>query len=54
MTSSCASHHGNLTEITVSMHKETTLEEEEEEEEEENRNLGEWLSCSRRISGTFG
>jgi len=36
MTSSCASHNENLAGITVSMHKETTLE----EEEEENKNLG--------------
>jgi len=50
MTSSCASHQEKLAGITLSMHKETTLK----EEEEENRNLGKWLSCSRRISGTFG
>jgi hypothetical protein len=49
MNSSCASNHGNLAGIPVSIYNATTLK-----EEEENRNLGKWLSCSRRISGNFG
>jgi hypothetical protein len=49
MTSSSAIDHANLTGIAVSMQKATILK-----GMEANKHFSKWLSCGRRISGTFG
>jgi len=48
MTSNSASDHGNAIGITVSMQNGTISK-----GMVANRNSGKWLSCGRRISGTF-
>jgi hypothetical protein len=49
MTSSSASDHGNPARIAALIHKGTTSK-----GMEVNKHFCKWLSCGRRISGTFG